>query len=301
MVFVPELAPPRAKRRRRKKTLQQQLPVPVASLTDVKPDNAVWRWYSGTLGADGGGGGVTVEDPAEGRMLLRMGFFGEKRRRIEPSPELVKLEAFDPTPLRGQQQDEKEEEDASDDEEKTELSDKSEVRPRKDDDDDDFYVWLDPLEAHFLGYALGCLVTTDKDGKELSLDETWEKFCAADERFHLIYSAYHHFRSKGWVVRRGDKFGADLLLYKHGPPFYHASFSVMVMEEGEKVDWRDLHGANRVTEAAAKELLLARVSSSSPVKIADLKGDAGLVKHVKVSEALVRRWVPYQERENVAT
>ena len=37
--------------------------------------------------------------------------------------------------------------------------------------------------------------------------------------------------TKGWVVRDGTKFGSDFLLYKHGPPFFHASYSVRLFRQ----------------------------------------------------------------------
>jgi tRNA-splicing endonuclease subunit Sen2 len=42
------------------------------------------------------------------------------------------------------------------------------------------------------------------------------------------YAAYHHLRSKGWVVRGGHSLGCDWLVYRLGPPFYHASNTVRV-------------------------------------------------------------------------
>ena len=344
-MFVPALSFPRPKRPRRGRpppVLQQQFPVPVSSLTELKADNALWRWYRGSMAEDGGG--VSVEE--DGAMLLKMGFFGE--RVVEGEGEdfgrtnkgLVRVESFDPTPLTLEEdpQDKSEEEtDAKEESESDEdstaratLTEKSSsskeagcgatplrgkgcrdraatkeapVKRRRRDlesTEGDCSVRLGPLEAHFLGYALGCLITTDHGGeKELSLDETWANYCSQDVRFPYRYVAYHHFRSKGWVVRRGDKFGADLLLYKQGPPFYHASYSVRVIgpEEEEKVGWKDLQGLNRVTESAAKELLLARVRPPRGKSLADLVKDPDLVRRSSVTETLVRRWVPEQMRE----
>ncbi len=336
-MFVPELAEPRKKRRRRRKkkdgggggggegrVLQQQLPIPLASLTGIKPANAIWRWYRGRLerGADGRKAEAVLVDK-EGDMLLRMGFFGTRKERAE----LVRAEQFEPLPLKGPKEGGEETEKNPSDED-TSSDDEEEIRVREGGEEEEEEeeqeqeetdgasrrkrrrkeekgdantppVRLDPLEAHFLGFALGCLVTTDEEGKELGLGETWNAFCEGDPRFPVLYAAYHHFRSKGWVVKRGDKFGSDLLLYKHGPPFYHASYSVAVVGEDErrKMTWRELHGLNRVTESTAKELLLAGVTWPAGVAAGDLKEDAGIVKRVAVCETLVRRWVPSQERD----
>ena len=48
------------------------------------------------------------------------------------------------------------------------------------------------------------------------------------------YAVYHHFRAKGYVVKEGTKFGGDFLLYKEGPPFYHALYCVRIMHKVRK-------------------------------------------------------------------
>lgn len=52
-----------------------------------------------------------------------------------------------------------------------------------------------------------------------------------DNPFLLSYIVYHHFRSLGWVVKSGTKFCVDYLLYKRGPVFSHAEFSILVVPE----------------------------------------------------------------------
>ena len=122
----------------------------------------------------------------------------------------------------------------------------------------------------------------------------WERFRAADPRFPALYRTYHHFRAKGWVVKGGVKFGADFLLYKHGPPFFHASYSVRVQAgEAEAMSANFLACINRVTETAAKELLLARVDGADE---GDGLSSPECLKRMAVREILVRRWVPSQER-----
>lgn len=122
----------------------------------------------------------------------------------------------------------------------------------------------------------------------------WERFLAVDSRFPALYRAYHHFRAKGWVVRRGVKFGADFLLYKHGPPFFHASYSVRVQREGkeEAMSANFLAAMNRVTETAAKELILAKIDEPEEGKLSSPE----CLKLMAVREILVRRWVPSQQR-----
>ncbi|XP_035223041.1 tRNA-splicing endonuclease subunit SEN2-like [Stegodyphus dumicola] len=65
-------------------------------------------------------------------------------------------------------------------------------------------------EAYFLSYGLGCLVVKDR-GQSMDLLRLWNKFCelSVGQNFPIMYTAYHHFRSKGWVVRSGLKYGTD--------------------------------------------------------------------------------------------
>lgn len=64
-------------------------------------------------------------------------------------------------------------------------------------------------ETFFLMYGLGCLRVIDFDGKYLNIGETWEYFCKEQKCFLQKYVTYHYFRSKGWVVKPGLKYGGD--------------------------------------------------------------------------------------------
>ena len=51
--------------------------MPIASLTDVPPSNAIWRWYRGKLDEDR----IVVDEGEEDASNLScMGFFGERRQ-----------------------------------------------------------------------------------------------------------------------------------------------------------------------------------------------------------------------------
>merc|ERR1711990_497461 len=85
-----------------------------------------------------------------------------------------------------------------------------------------------------------------------------------EEDFPQRYRVFHHYRTEGWVVRSGYKFGADWNLYKLGPAFYHATYMVRVeavdRETGAVLDqlaltWRDVLCRTRVAAAVKKDLL----------------------------------------------
>uniref|UniRef100_A0A1E1XDB0 tRNA-intron lyase n=1 Tax=Amblyomma aureolatum TaxID=187763 RepID=A0A1E1XDB0_9ACAR len=157
-------------------------------------------------------------------------------------------------------------------------------------------------EAYFLSYGLGCLIVKDGD-EDLELLKLWQKLCALCDNFPARYAAYHHFRSKGWVVRAGSKFAADYLLYKDGPPFYHASFSVVVRQvwadnleehsDHRLRNWPALSGLIRVNGNASKTVLLCHVIMP---RDADLS-TPNCLRLFKIQELLVRRWITSEERE----
>ena len=138
---------------------------------------------------------------------------------------------------------------------------------------------------------------------------------APDSAFLLSYVVYHHFRSLGWVVRAGTKFGVDFLLYNRGPVFSHAEFAIMIMpsyshefwqtEEGkrsrriqEQKDWWWLHCVNRVQSQVKKSLVLCYVEIPPPVGDEQAKNTdvATLLKRYKVREFVIRRWLMNRSR-----
>lgn len=70
------------------------------------------------------------------------------------------------------------------------------------------HVYLLPEEAIFLQHALGCLNVTDKSNS-LSPDDLWNRFTLKDPDFPIKYAVYYYFRSAGWIVKSGLKFGCD--------------------------------------------------------------------------------------------
>ncbi|XP_064422267.1 tRNA-splicing endonuclease subunit Sen2 isoform X2 [Latimeria chalumnae] len=139
--------------------------------------------------------------------------------------------------------------------------------------------------------------------KPLTIAELWDICGVLHPTFKTTYMAYHYFRSKGWVPKVGLKYGTDLLLYRKGPPFYHASFSVVV----EMVDycyqgvprrpfsWRSLCGLNRITANVSKELLLCYLIKPSDMTDEDLSSPE-CMRRIKVQELLLNRWVSSRER-----
>ncbi|KAF3855553.1 hypothetical protein F7725_016290 [Dissostichus mawsoni] len=120
----------------------------------------------------------------------------------------------------------------------------------------------------------------------LSISQLWRKFRSLRPDFVSSFSAYQHLRSKG-----------------KGPPFYHASYSVVI----ERVDgafrgstlrpfsWRSLAALSRITANVSKELMLCYIIYPAGLSEAELDSPVCLSR-LSVQEVIVSRWVSSKER-----
>ncbi|XP_034548356.1 tRNA-splicing endonuclease subunit Sen2 [Notolabrus celidotus] len=166
------------------------------------------------------------------------------------------------------------------------------------------YLQLSLEEAFFLVYSLGCL-SVYLNQEPLSILQLWRTLRSLRPDFVSSFAAYQHFRSRGWVpkVGGGAKYGVDLMLYRKGPPFYHASYSVVI----ERVDdefkssglhpfsWRSLAALSRITSNVSKELMFCYIIYPANLSETELDTPA-CVKKLKVQEVIVSRWVSSRER-----
>jgi tRNA-splicing endonuclease subunit Sen2 len=199
------------------------------------------------------------------------------------------------------------------------------------------HLQLSPEEAFFLVFALGVLEVVDPDSDNviptsglLSLFRSHSYFpprirlsdpgLQPDDPFLVRYAAYHHFRSLGWVVRDGIKFGVDWLLYLRGPVFNHAEFGIIIMpsytgqwwkenphrkrEKGQKT-WSWLHGTMRVMSHVLKTFVLVYVDVPNPEVFKGAVGydergrEGGFAKALRlygIREVMVRRWSSNRNR-----
>lgn len=164
------------------------------------------------------------------------------------------------------------------------------------------YLQLSYEEAFFLVYALGCLSIYYNE-EPLSVAQLWTMFRSLQPNFCFSYTAYHYYRSKGWVPKSGVKYGTDFMLYRKGPPFYHASYSVVVDTVDEcfsgsslcPFSWRSLATLSRTTGNVSKELMLCFIITPSDVT-EDLLFSPQCLKRFSVQEVLMSRWVSSKER-----
>ena len=161
-----------------------------------------------------------------------------------------------------------------------------------------FKLCLD--EAYFLSYVFGSLAIAKEDDKYYNLNELWSCFCQLYDpnnfaEFAARYAAYHYFRSKGWVVRNSVKFGSDYLLYKEGPPFYHALYSVVVTSKiqdqpSRQFHWNEISGLTRVSQNAHKELLLCVVTIPKALSMTEITSSPECIQHFNIDLLHVNRW-----------
>jgi tRNA-splicing endonuclease subunit Sen2 len=190
------------------------------------------------------------------------------------------------------------------------------------------HLQLSTEEAFFLVYGLGALRVVDHNNNATIPTSSLFSLLRhhsyypprsdssqldADDPFMISYSVYHHFRSLGWVVRSGVKFGTDYLLYNRGPVFSHAEFAVIIIPSYSDPYWSEteerreyaaskqarswwwLHCVNRVQAQVKKSLVICYVEVPPPVDCSeDIAAELG---RYRVREFMLRRWVPNRTRD----
>ncbi|KAJ5908905.1 hypothetical protein N7495_001587 [Penicillium taxi] len=189
------------------------------------------------------------------------------------------------------------------------------------------HLQLSNEETFFLVYALGSLHVVDTLNNVIPTSDLLPLLChhsyyparkssaalQPDDPFMISYTVYHHFRSLGWVVRSGVKFGTDYLLYNRGPVFSHAEFAIIIIPSYEHPYWAEtqerrhhvaskqdrswwwLHCVNRVQAQVKKSLVVCYVEVPPPPSSIDDVG--ALLGRYKVREFLLRRWTPNRTRD----
>ncbi|XP_047031584.1 tRNA-splicing endonuclease subunit Sen2 [Helicoverpa zea] len=148
-------------------------------------------------------------------------------------------------------------------------------------------LMLTPQEAFFLLYGLGCLQIVSLDNTLLNIEKCWDIFTTADSKFVNKYVVYHYYRSKGYVVKPGIKFGGDYLLYKEGPGISHADNIVVIKSSYKEDDWVSILGHVRMANTTVKEILIVEVIR--PTESVKLPED---LKLFSIRELLLSRNLP---------
>ncbi|CEP01185.1 tRNA-intron lyase [Plasmodiophora brassicae] len=161
------------------------------------------------------------------------------------------------------------------------------------------------VEALYLSSQSGlhCLEILDAEsGAVLTDDALWDRFCRVSPQFPAQYAAYRHLRKLGWVPKSGLKFGVDFVVYMKGPSFYHARFSVVVVNEAALLSnprgssWTNLHMLMRTTHNVAKDILFVHVRFECADACA-MPLPAWL-ESVQLASRIATRWIPERSRES---
>ncbi|CAG8779869.1 9999_t:CDS:2, partial [Cetraspora pellucida] len=201
-------------------------------------------------------------------------------------------------------------------------------------------------EAFFLSFGLGCLEIYDTNDNLMTIRDCWNAFRTStvsissfpsistpnspqdspliqlDNPFIVRYVVYHYFRSLGWVVRGGMKFGCDYVL-----PYYLSATSNTNnnhFRHNVTTSWQLMSNLSRVCVQVKKSLVLCYVIiPPSPLKkmpdlssheqiqtltssdddkhhindknnhsTFDLNNPFECIKHYKIKEVLIKRCTP---------
>eukprot|EP00474_Spongospora_subterranea_P001476 CRZ01934.1 hypothetical protein [Spongospora subterranea] len=148
-----------------------------------------------------------------------------------------------------------------------------------------FYLLL--VEAFYLlsveGYR--CLTIFDEESKRFLDEEScWDRFSNISPRFPAEYAGYYKLRLNGWVPKSGIKFGVDFVIYVQGPAYYHARYSVIIVEREDREDPYNQRGDSWVN-------LTGDFRQFQSDKVRSLKC------HL-VSCRIATRWTPETSRES---
>ncbi|XP_011647003.1 tRNA-splicing endonuclease subunit Sen2 isoform X2 [Pogonomyrmex barbatus] len=149
-------------------------------------------------------------------------------------------------------------------------------------------------ETFFLLFGLGCLQVVHFDGSLLNINSAWLYFCKEKPDFLQKYIVYHYYRSKGWIIKPGVKYGGDFFEVVDAD-----SLIIDSTMSSRTMTWTNLYGYERLSENAAKEILFAQVlwPSSVPRDISATSPE--ILSEFTVRELLWRRWNPKRHREDV--
>lgn len=155
---------------------------------------------------------------------------------------------------------------------------------------------LHPCEAVFLHVGLGVLRAPAFSTLGAFLD-----VMLPTEAAWLRYVCYHYFRSMGWCVRDGIKFGVEWLVYKRGPPFQHAEYAVHAVREDARPDWWWVHANMRVVNNAKKALMLVYVCGGEPkpdfARMTRASEFRSALKQCQVRPVVLSRFTPSRARD----
>ncbi|ORY06628.1 tRNA-intron endonuclease catalytic domain-like protein [Basidiobolus meristosporus CBS 931.73] len=171
------------------------------------------------------------------------------------------------------------------------------------------YLQLSPEESMFLR-EIEAIDLIDQTENPYSMEECWNRLKGKngdrpDNEFVVNYAVYHYYRSRGWVVKNGVKYGTDYVLYRKGPVFHHSEYAVIIVpvdSAGRHIrrrptspSWQWLLGVNRVCGQVKKTILLCYVFV--PDLDATQLATPQCIRRFRLAEHQLKRWLPERNRD----
>jgi tRNA-intron lyase len=165
------------------------------------------------------------------------------------------------------------------------------------------WMQISVQELLFLDRA-GFQLNISHQQQSITIQQVWECFlqehgiaASTDWWNHAIvlqYVAYHYFRSFGWTVRSGIKFGCDWLLYERGPTHDHAPYAIKVLNRMEDGTWTDCTRSLRLLTNVKKTLRYCIVEPRPGVDMQriPIMTPHALLRAFRITSLDAGRWVP---------
>jgi tRNA-intron lyase len=132
--------------------------------------------------------------------------------------------------------------------------------------DDETKIILSLHEAFFLKYALNCLDIKLNGTSSIDIDTCWFEFRKYHREsniridFCVEFCVYFYFRTRGWVVKSGNNYGTNFLLYKGSPASDHSLYAIHIVHSTDSnLNWKTVLTHHRVIQSVGKELLFVYV------------------------------------------
>lgn len=120
-----------------------------------------------------------------------------------------------------------------------------------------------PISFH-LENTSATIVPFEEGLKWMAWTKQMEVSLLSSQRRSMLFRfvSYQYYRSMGWVVRDGMKYGADWLLYPYGPAYDHALYAVFTLGyEGAGLRWSSLSQACRLLSNVRKKIRICFIRS----------------------------------------
>lgn len=141
------------------------------------------------------------------------------------------------------------------------------------------------------------------DGDKLDLKSCWLKFRDLYKKwnkaidFGVEFSVYYHYYSLGWLVKSGENYGTNFLLYERGPSIDHARFGCIIVQRSSssttsdslkydticpQMTYQSIMAHSRVIQSVSKKLLIAVVDIPNNDFFNDQLSSGGLRKVISI-------------------